>query len=196
MAKPRRDAPTVSTFADHEVIVPVHKLADAATLIGTDPGLDLDLIARAEAALTQLSCEFDGWMRAECDRLDAARDQVRAQGLTGNAREELYRAAHDIKGEAATFGYPLAAEIADSLCRLIDHTPDAARVPAELIDRHVDGVRAIIREDVRAAGHATAAALVARLRGVTDEFLVAENRHRPGYIDGIVTLAPPLAPEK
>ncbi len=35
-------------------------------------------------------------------------------------REALFRAAHDIKGQAATLGFPLAAAVADSLCRLIE----------------------------------------------------------------------------
>jgi len=62
-------------------------------------------------------------------------------------REEFFRAAHDIKGQAATFGYPLAAEVADSLCRLVEHAPDQQCVPPALIDQHVDGVRAIMRKD-------------------------------------------------
>jgi HPt (histidine-containing phosphotransfer) domain-containing protein len=191
MAKSRSDLPAVTTFADHEVIVPPHKLAAAVTVTDGDPTPDPDPVARAEAALAQLSTEFAGWMRAECDRLDAARGRARDGGLSGNAREDLFRAAHDIKGQAATFGYPLAAEAADSLCRLLEHAPDLKRAPLALIDQHVDGVRAIIRQDAK-AGHAVAATLVKRLRQVTDEFLIQENRDRPGYLDGIV--GPPLAP--
>jgi HPt (histidine-containing phosphotransfer) domain-containing protein len=196
MAKSRSDAPTVKTFADHEVIVPRHKLAEAVIVTGGDVTPDLDAIARAEAALAELSAEFATWMRDECDRLDAARAVVRSSGLGGKPREDLFRAAHDIKGQAATFGYPLAAEAAESLCRLLEHTPDLKRVPLALVDQHVDGVRAIIREDVRADGNRIATALAGGLRRVTDEFLVQENKHRPGYLDGIITVAPPLAPMK
>jgi HPt (histidine-containing phosphotransfer) domain-containing protein len=191
MAKSRSDTPAVTTFADHEVIVPPNKLSQALSVSDGDVTPDLSPIARAEAALAQLSTEFDGWMRAECDRLDAARGRVREAGLSGDARGELFRASHDIKGEAATFGYPLAAEAAESLCRLLEHVRNVDHIPPTLIDQHVDGVRAIIRQDAK-AGDATGAALVARLRAVTDEFLVRENRDRPGYLDGIV--GPPLAP--
>ena len=189
------NAPKVSTFADHEVIVPTHKLSKAMKVIeGRDMGPDFEAIARAEAALAELSSEFGTWMRAECDRLDAGRSAIRASGLGVNTRDQLFRAAHDIKGEAATFGYPLAGEAADSLCRLLEHTPDVKKIPLALIEQHVDGVRAIIRENVRESGHAVASALAAELRRASDEFLVQENRHRPGYLDGIVTVAPPLAP--
>ena len=195
--KTHSNAPTVSTFTDHEVIVPTHKLSKAVKVVdGLDMGPDVEAIARAEAALAELSSEFETWMRAECDRLDAARSAIRPSGLGVNTREELFRAAHDIKGEAATFGYPLAGEAADSLCRLLEHTPDVKRIPLALIDQHVDGVRAIIRENVRESSHAVASALAAELRRASDEFLIQENKHRPGYLDGIVTVAPPLAPVK
>ena len=195
--KSRSNAPTVSTFADHEVIVPTHKLSKAVkTADGTDMGPDFEAIARAEAALAELSTEFSTWMRAECDRLDAARIEIKASGLRTNTRENLFRAAHDIKGQGATFGYPLAAEAADSLCRLLEHTPDVKRLPVGLIEQHVDGIRAIIRENARESGHAIASALAAELRRASDAFLMQENKHRPGYLDGIVAMAPPLAPDK
>lgn len=186
MAKTRDDAPKVSSFADHEVIVPPHRLNRALSMTGRDIGPDLDAIARAEAALAGLSEDFPAWMGAEGERLDAARRRVARGGLKDAARGELFRAAHDIKGHATTFGYPLAADAADSLCRLIEHSPVADRVPLALVDQHVDAIRAIIREGARDAGDAVGAALVARLREVTDAFLVAENRHRPDYLDGIV----------
>ncbi len=190
--KTRSETPSVFTFGDHEVIRPPNKLSRAVKMTGGEFGIDDDVIARAEAALSELSGEFAGWMKAECDRLDSARVRVRQLGLEGKTREELFRAAHDIKGQAATFGYPLAADAAESLCRLLEHTPETTRLPLALIDQHVDGVRAIIRENVRENGHAVAKALAQSLRKVADEFLVQENRHRPDYLRAIIS--PPLAP--
>jgi HPt (histidine-containing phosphotransfer) domain-containing protein len=132
-------------------------------------------------------------MNSECERLDHARCEVQAKGFTAKTHESLFHAAHDIKGEAATFGFPAAAGAADSLCRLVEHSPDIARIPIALIDQHVDAVRAIVREHVGPDHERIAAELTQRLREVTDEFLLHENRHRPDYLDGIV--APPLAPD-
>lgn len=187
MTQSHSETPNVATFADHDVIVPPHKLNTRVVMVtGQDTSPALDAIARAEAALARLSSEFTGWMKAECDRLDAMRVRVRTDGLSGNARDDFFRAAHDIKGQAATFGYPLAAAAAESLCRLLEHAPDQTRIPPALIDQHVDGVRAIIREDVREAGNSIARALARRLRLVSDEFLVHENRHRPRYLAAIM----------
>jgi HPt (histidine-containing phosphotransfer) domain-containing protein len=189
MAKKKEDAPAVTTYADHEVITPPHRLRHLVSPASKD---DHDPVARAEQALAKLSPEFASWMDTECARLDTARKQVQAQGLNDKTRELLFHAAHDIKGEAATFGYPQAAGIAESLCRLIEHTPDRARIPVGLIDQHVDAVRAIIREHARPDAEEIGASLIARLRNVTDEFLLQENKDRLDEMDGI--LSPPIVP--
>jgi HPt (histidine-containing phosphotransfer) domain-containing protein len=194
MAAPNKnDKPSVATYADHEVIHPPNKLRKAITRVSATDAED-DPLTRAEQALEDLSTEFAGWMVSESERLDVARQQIKATGFDKVTRDSLFHAAHDIKGEAATFGYPDVAASADSLCRLIEHTPDAVRIPIALVDQHVDAIRAIIREGARADVAALAEALTRTLRSVTDEFLAHENRDRPDVLQGI--LAPPLAPER
>jgi chemotaxis protein histidine kinase CheA len=188
----RHDKPSVATFGDHEVITPPNKLRKAVTKLAPGEAYD-DPVARAEQALAQLSSEFGDWMQTECERLDGARNEIKAKGFDKKTREALFHAAHDIKGEGATFGFPWVAQAADSLCRLIEHTPDMMRIPAALVDQHVDAIRAIVRESKRADIADIAAALTRKLRQVTDEFLAHENRDRPDVLEGII-LAPPLSP--
>jgi HPt (histidine-containing phosphotransfer) domain-containing protein len=189
MSRRKDDAPSVATYADYEVITPPHELrkvlAQAADVID-------DPVARAEAALAELSSEFAGWMDSECDRLEAARHDVKRDGFTQKTHDTLFRAAHDIKGEASTFGFPAVAGAAESLCRLIEHTPDMQRIPLALLDQHVDAIRAVVREYARPDLIDAATALNRRLREVTDEFLKTENSFRPDYLENI--FAPPLVP--
>src|SRR4051812_3079438 len=192
MAKAKSDTPVVTSFGDYEVIQPPHKLKKAVAKVKAGTPID-DPVARAEAALADLSTEFNAWMDTECERLLQARLKLKSVGVTDATRDELFRAAHDIKGEAETFGFPLAGKVGDSLCRVIEHTPDFARIPMALIDQHVDAVRAIIREAKQADAETKAGELAARLRQVTNDFLAHENRHRPEYLDGI--LAPSIAPD-
>jgi chemotaxis protein histidine kinase CheA len=191
MSQPKNEKASVATYADHEIITPPNKLRRVVSTVSSYDPHD-DPVARAEQALAQLSEEFSNWMDSECQRLDRARHQVKVSGFTKATREALFHAAHDIKGEAATFGYPWIAALADSLCRLIEHAPDTTRIPLALLDQHVDAVRAIFRESARPDIATLADALGRRLREVTDEFLAHENRDRPDYLEGI--LAPPLAP--
>jgi HPt (histidine-containing phosphotransfer) domain-containing protein len=187
---PRKDdTPSVATYADHEVITPPHELRKvmAPAAEGDD-----DPVARAEAALAQLSSEFFSWMQSESERLETARQDVGHIGFNEVTHGALFRAIHDIKGEAATFGFPEVAGVAESLCRLLEHTPDSARIPIKLVDQHVDAVRAIIREHARPDVVGVSVALTKRLREVTDDFLKRENSFRPDYLENI--FSPPLSP--
>lgn len=189
MGNRKNSSASMATYADHEVITPDHDLRTALATAAAD---DDDPVSRAEAALALLSSEFGAWMQAECERLEAARQSVAREGFSKKTHDELFRAAHDIKGEAATFGYSELTGVAESLCRLLEHTPDVGRIPRSLVDQHVDALRAIAREYARPDLADMARALTKRLRDVTDEFLKHENRFRPDYLDSI--FAPPLVP--
>jgi hypothetical protein len=193
VAERKANLAAVSTFADHEVILPPNKLKKAVQKVKpTDAKIEFDPIARAEAALAELAVDFGKWMDAETIRLDAARKAMRAQGISTSTKDALFLAAHDIKGQAPTFGFPLVAPVADSLCRLIEHIPDASRLPMALVDQHVDAIRAITHKNTRGDSEMNAAKLGEKLRQVTDEFLAHENRDRPDYLETI--LGPSLAP--
>lgn len=180
----------IETFAEHQVITQPNPLRAAMRRVDARD-VD-DAVARAEQALAGLSGEFGEWMSNECDRLSAAHAALLASGSTDAAWQELFRAAHDIKGDAATFGYPTAAVAADSLCRIIEHAPDLSQVPAGLIEVHVTAVQAIVREHAHIDSLGVAAELGKRLRGMSEKFLVEANRDRPEHLDAV--LAPSIVP--
>jgi chemotaxis protein histidine kinase CheA len=183
MTSGRPSKPDVITYGDHEFITPdtrkLRKTLRSALADEPDP------VAAAEEALASISGDFSQWMLDECARLDTARRKVRDQGLSRQTRQELFLAAHDVKGDSGTLGYPEVGAAADSLCRLLEHTPDLTRIPLAIVDQHVDAVRAIVREHGRPDIAAIATALTNKLRAVTDEFLVKENRHRPDVLKAI-----------
>jgi chemotaxis protein histidine kinase CheA len=180
----------VKAYATHHVIMQPNPLREVLRRVPDDDRDDP--VARAEKALAGLSGEFKTWMTIEADRLSAAWDTIRSGGFSDETRGELFRAAHDIKGDAATFGFPSAGAAANSLCRIIEHAPDLAKVPAELIMHHINAVQAIVRQRTKLDNAAMASELSRRLRGVTDEFLTNANRDRPEHLEAI--LAPSIAP--
>ena len=180
----------VETFADYQIIRQPNPLRRAVKRIAED--VADDPVARAEKALEGLSNEFEDWMRKECDRLATAHAAIVEGGLNQASQDELFRAAHDIKGDAATFGYPLAAAAADSLCRIMEHAPDFSKVPNDLIGHHVNAIQAIVREHKRFGVTSVAGELSKKLRGVADEYLTAVNKDRPEHLE--VILAPSIVP--
>jgi len=190
MAKQKPENLQVKTFADHHVITQPNPLLKVLLRV---PESDLDdPVGRAEKALAGLSGEFKNWMTIEADRLSAAHATVLRDGFNDETREELFRAAHDIKGDAATFGFPSAGAAAESLCRIIEHAPDLDAVPASLVAHHINAIQAIVRERTKLDTLAMAGELSRSLRGIADEFLTYANRDRPEHLEAI--LAPSIIP--
>jgi HPt (histidine-containing phosphotransfer) domain-containing protein len=190
MAKEKPAEIKVKTFADHYVITQPNPLRKVLRRVD-ERDLD-DPVARAEAALAGLSGEFKDWMQVEADRLSAAHAAILNNGFSEAAADELFRAAHDIKGDAATFGFPSAAAAAESLCRIIEHAPELEKVPAELIKHHINAILAIVHNHTRLDSTKVATELSRKLRGVADEYLMHVNRDRPEHLEAI--MAPSIVP--
>ncbi|MBR0858825.1 Hpt domain-containing protein [Bradyrhizobium liaoningense] len=190
MAKNSAKDIEVKAFATHHVITQPNPLRKVLRRVKT-PDMD-DPVARAEQALAALSGEFKDWMAIEVDRLSTAWTAAQNEGFNDKRREEMFHAAHDIKGDAATFGYPSAASIAESLCRVIEHAPNLAKVPAELFTHHVNAIVAIVHENTRLDSTSVSAELSRRLRKVADDYLADVNRDRPEHLEAI--LAPSIVP--
>jgi HPt (histidine-containing phosphotransfer) domain-containing protein len=190
MAKPKSADIEIKSFADHHVITQPNPLRKVLRRVA-EKDLD-DPVARAEQALAGLSGEFKNWMVVESDRLAAAYASVLKSGFNDVTSEELFRAAHDIKGDAATFGFPSAAAAAESLCRIIEHAPEIGEVPPQLIAHHINAIQAIVGERTKLDTVATANELSRKLRGVADKYLMQVNRDRPEHLEAI--LAPSIVP--
>ena len=190
MAKQKTPAIEIKTYADHHVITQPNPLKKV--LRPTDEKDLDDPVARAEAALAGLSGEFKSWMVTEAERLSKAYATILKDGFDQDASDELFRAAHDIKGDASTFGYPSAGAAADSLCRIIEHAPDLDKVPPELFTHHINAINAIVHDHTKLDSVTMARELSRKLRKVADEYLIHVNRDRPEHLEAI--LAPSIVP--
>ena len=180
----KSENPPEKQFDDHSVIVPPHKLKKAVTHLRGPAQIDMSAIDRAEAALAELKSEFSGWMNSECERLDAARRIVREQGMNRGTADALFMPAHDIKGGAATLGFPLAERLATSLCRLLKHAPQPGKIPMKLVDHHVDAVRALVRENISDALNPYGLEISNRLSILVETFLSEELQDAYAEIAG------------
>jgi chemotaxis protein histidine kinase CheA len=152
------------------LVQPVNMLSKRAVIPGAE-GIDYDAIERAEKALSELSTQFENWMSDELDALVEAKDNIHTNGKSADSISKLFHSAHDLKGQAATLGFPLAGSVAASLCKLTLDPPNIDRIPLQLINQHVDSILAIVKEDVRDTDNTTARKLTIRITEVTDDFL-------------------------
>jgi HPt (histidine-containing phosphotransfer) domain-containing protein len=163
-------ADDIEIGADAEFMQPPSDLRKKVRQRAPKPG-DKDPVAEAEAALARMATSFDGWMSEETQRLAELWTAADLTDFEIEARDAFYRAAHDIKGQAATMGFPMAGRIAGSLCRLLDGIDEVVLLPRELVRQHVQSVRAIIVENAREDTSETARLLAERLDEVTDDYL-------------------------
>ena len=125
--------------------------------------IDASAIAKAEAALKSLSGNFAQWLNDEVTKLEAARQGVRANGVTHETMEALYLRAHDLKGLGATYGFPLITRIAGLLCRMIDDKSKRLEAPMSLVDAHIDAIKAAVRDGIKDVDHPIGKVLVQEL---------------------------------
>jgi len=131
----------------------------------SQPVFDPKAITRAEQALKTLGSSMREWLEADIERLQSARQQAEAGAWRAEAMDALVVTAHDIRGMGATYGFPLASQLAASLCRLIETEAGKAAVrdaPALAI-AHVDAIRAAVRDGVHSEQHPVGQALLLTL---------------------------------
>jgi len=133
-------------------------------------GIDMAAIRRAEAAMEEIKSEFASWAASDVEKLMAARARF-AKTPDEGARAALLRAAHDMKGQAATFNYPLIARVSGSLSKLIGELAKDTQLPLGLVDAHVNAIHVIYRDKVMDESNKTALALIIELEAQVGEIL-------------------------
>jgi chemotaxis protein histidine kinase CheA len=151
-----------------ELFMPPNMLkAKVGSSIG---GIDVAALKRAEAAVDVLKVDFQEWIGEDVERLAKARERF-AKDNDQDARSALFRAGHDIKGQASTFEFPLIARVATSLCKLIDATAAPESISLGLIDAHVAAIRIIFRDKIKDPSNRMAMELCEELEARVTEAL-------------------------
>ncbi len=140
------------------------KLLKARLDRGRGDVMDRALLERAEAAVQGMSEDY---------HLSALDDIAELRGLAravaeGAADDEsatgrIYSIALDVKGQGATFGYPLVTQIGDSLVRFMDGRTRLGRRGAQIVAAHADALRAVLGNDIRGDGGPLGAKLLGGL---------------------------------
>ncbi len=160
-----------------EVITPPNMLK--AKIGGAMPALDQRAIAKAEAALQKMSGQFGDWINEELNHLLAAWAAYEKASGSPATKNELHRRAHDLKGLAPTYGYPLVGRICATLCKLTGDEYGDISAPLILLKAHVDAVKAAVHGKLMGADHPVGLALIAELEAQTKQIIKAQNPNAP-----------------
>jgi len=126
------------------------------------------LIARAEEALDGMRDEFSGWIQEETNDLSNALSAWVNSPQDPERTDDLFRRAHDLKGQAPTLGYPIVGRLANSLCHLLGCKNVEIRDLVVVAQNHVNAIEAAVRGEVRDDTDTTAAALATELENIVN----------------------------
>lgn len=125
--------------------------------------LEDKLIESVTIALQELTEDMADWLKTDVERLLAARNAFLDNSRSSECIETLHRAAHDLKGLGQTYGFPVVSQIADTLCKAILHATESGTIPEDIVNAHVDALRAVVNLNLREADSGPVTAL---LRGL------------------------------
>jgi len=126
-----------------------------------------DRLAQAEAAINALKGEYTHQLQADAAHLQQVFASLDQSNPSPAAIEELFGIAHNLKGQAGSFGYDLVTSIAASLCDQVrEMSGIASGQDLKAIERHVVVLGRVVEKGVVGTGGETGEKIVQSLRGL------------------------------
>ncbi|MGH6915865.1 MAG: Hpt domain-containing protein, partial [Geminicoccales bacterium] len=101
-----------------------------------------EMFKRARKVIDKLSTHYLEWADEDIDELAAELAGARADPADREAHiDRIFFIAHDMKGQGATFGYPLITEICKSLCYFLSNVDHNSRLALDVVAVHVAALR-------------------------------------------------------
>ena len=136
-----------------------------AGLGGEVKGISPEALAKAEAALNDMSEDYPDWVGKLIDQLDEIHNRCHEEGADRKRLfDEINAISHDMKGQGGTFGYPLITTFADSLYTFSYSKGELSDNHVKVIKAHVDAMRAVIKGRVSGGGGEIGEQLTAGLK--------------------------------
>ena len=141
----------MSGKSQHQVITPPSMLQAKVPKTG-GPSMD-EMAAEAETALQEIKDGYEAVVQEDVRRIDDAITKAMEEPASAPAAlEEVFGICHDIKGQAASLGYPLLTAIAQSLCHFISASEPAALKGIDVVGVHTRAMGTVVGHKIRGDG--------------------------------------------
>jgi len=125
-----------------------------------------DRLAMAEAAIAALKDDYKNQLQVDTQRLSSIWAAGDPLDPDTECMEALFSIAHNLKGQAGTFGYDLVTLTAASLCELLhDGRPGMDKTKA--IGQHVSVLNRIVEKNVVGTGGKMGAKVIEALQALS-----------------------------
>ncbi len=150
---------------------PVNPVKEKARIGGTY-AIDFATLRKAEEAIIAMTPQFLDWVKTDLENIEKFINKLKAPD--NQAREtlkEIFRIAHDMKGQGGTFGFNLITTIADQLCQMIDKFDTIGEEELEAIQVHIDAIKLVVKDNMLGNGGEEGAKILTGLKKVSNKIL-------------------------
>lgn len=85
--------------------------------------------------------------------------------------DKLFRLVHNMRGQGATFGFPLITEIGRNFCRYVREKPSEKPVLPALVDQHLKALQVVHSQSIKGGGDDISRQVVKALGAVVEREL-------------------------
>ncbi|MDE0945118.1 MAG: hypothetical protein OSB58_22200 [Alphaproteobacteria bacterium] len=110
------------------------------------------MMSKAHKVMAAIAEGYSKWLQADSKALIKALDGLRENSNDPERKAELFRVAHDIRGQAAGFGYNLASDMGASLCQYLEQRDTLSAKDLHVIASHIDIIRACLSQSLKGDG--------------------------------------------
>lgn len=121
----------------------------------------------AAAVIARLAEDYPERAQQNIAELEGAFSALNADNREPSLLGALFAVAHNMRGQGATFDFPLVTEIATNLCMLLE---DRERIDDALLDAievHIDSLKLVVTQPIKGDGGVEGAELLDGLRDVS-----------------------------
>ncbi|MCA3261099.1 MAG: hypothetical protein ING44_04090 [Telmatospirillum sp.] len=126
-------------------------------------GFAMGAVDKAAKIIEGLRGEFEEIAKVEVAKLVAAAAALMSQPNDLAKRDEVYKIAHELRGQGGSYGYPLVTRFGDQLCRYLDAAAGLDAKSLVIVKATADAIAVVITSKVTGDGGDTGRALVAML---------------------------------
>ena len=130
---------------------------------------DLTEYEKAMDVLNNLAKDYEVWVQSDLQNLKNA--YQKAEQKSENERSdimmhEVFKIAHDMKGQGATFGYDLITDIGNHLCRYIEKQTKFEGPQMLTVKTHIDVLDEILNTHLTGDGGKRGAVLKSKIEAL------------------------------
>ncbi|MBF0093387.1 MAG: Hpt domain-containing protein [Alphaproteobacteria bacterium] len=153
-----------------EFIVPPNRLKSKVTF--SEGGIDAAALEKAEQVIANLQGNYLDWVEEDLTAIQAAYEKAASDVAERKQHlADIFRIAHDMKGQGGSFGYQLITLIANQICRVLEKVENPGEDALEVIKVHIHAMRLVITSRMEGDGGKAGAGMVKGLEATVAKVL-------------------------